>query len=149
MADLSLRRDRRDVDRFRGEIDRLFDDFFARSRFGRYFGSGDWKPAIDVSETSREILIHAEVPGMDVDDIDISLNGRILTISGERKQEQEEKEKSYHCIECRYGSFSRSLELPSDIDANQVKAIYKKGILSLNLPKTRERSEKKIDVKTS
>ena len=140
---------RSEVDRFRGEIDRMFDEFFTRSPFGRSLEEGDWRPAIDVSETGKEIVVHAEIPGMDPKDIDISLNGRILTIKGERKQEEEEKEKSYHRIERKYGFFSRSFELPVDVDANKVKAGYKDGVLKVSLPKTKEHSVKKIEVKTS
>ena len=139
----------REIDRFRGEIDRMFDDFFTQSSFDRSVKRGDWVPAIDLSETSKEIVVHVEVPGIDAEDIDISLNGRVLTIKGERKQEQEEKEKNYHRIERRYGSFFRSFELPVDVDADKVKANYKDGVLELNLPKTKEQSVKKIEVKKS
>ena len=149
MAGLIPWRGRREVDRFRGDIERLFDDFFTRSPFGGSFEKGDWMPSVDLSENEKEITIHAEIPGMEVKDIDISLNGRVLTIKGERKQEQEEKEKNYHCIERRYGSFSRSFELPADVDSNKVKAEYKDGVLKLNLPKTKEQSVKKIEIKTS
>jgi HSP20 family protein len=149
MANLIPWRGRREVDRFRNEMDRLFDDFFAKSTFGRFFEEGDWTPAIDLSETRKEIVVHAEIPDMDSKDIDISLNGRLLTIKGERKHEQEEKDKSYHRIERKFGSFSRSFELPVDVDAEKVKAKYKNGVLKLNLPKKKQQSVKKIEVKTS
>jgi HSP20 family protein len=149
MANLIPWRGRSEVERFRGEIDRLFDDFLTRNFFGRSLGGGDWIPAADVSETGKEIVVQAEVPGMDAKDIDISLNGRILTIKGERKQEQETRENDYHRIERRYGSFARSFELPADVDAEKVKATYKEGILKLNLPKAKEQSVKKIEVKTA
>ncbi|MBN2062167.1 MAG: Hsp20/alpha crystallin family protein [Deltaproteobacteria bacterium] len=149
MAGLIPWSNRGEVDRFRGNIDRLFDDFFARSPFGGSFDKGDWVPAVDLSENDKEIIIHAEIPGIEVKDIDISLNGRVLNIKGERKQEKEEKEKDYHCIERRYGSFSRSFELPADVDFNNVEARYKDGVLKLNLPKTKEQSIKKIEIKTS
>ena len=148
MSSLTQWHGRREVDRFRGEIDRLFDDFFIRSPF-RSIERGDWMPAVDMSENEKEIVVHAELPGMDAKDIDISLNGTVLTMKGERKQEQEEKEKNYHRIERRYGSFSRSIELPSDVDGNKVKARYKSGVLTLSLPKTKEQSVKKIEVETS
>lgn len=148
MAGLIPWRGRSDVDRFRGEIDKLFDDFFTGSPF-RSFERGDWMPAVDVSENEKEIVVHAEIPGMVAEDMDISLNGRVLTMKGERKQEQEEKDKNYHRIERRYGSFSRSFELPADVDGNKVEAKYKNGVLTLNLPKAKEQSVKKIEVKTS
>lgn len=140
---------RSEVERFRSEIDRMFDDFFTRSPFGRFFQGGDWMPAVDVSETDKGIVVNAEVPGMEAKDIDISLNGRVLTIKGERRQEEEEKDKSYHRIERRYGSFSRSFELPADVDSGKVKATYKDGVLKLSLPKTKEQAVKKIEVKTA
>ena len=149
MANLISWHGRSEIDRFRGEIDRMFDDFFIRRPFGRSFEGGDWIPAVDVSETGKEIIVHAEVPGMGAEDIDIALNGRVLTIKGERKQAHEEKDKSYHRIERKYGSFSRSCELPADVDANNVNATYKQGVLELVLPKTKAQSIKKIEVKTS
>ena len=148
MANLEPWRGRSEIDRFRGEIDRLFDDFLNWRPSNRPSGWGDWMPAIDVSETDKEIVVHAEVPGIDAKDIDISLNGRVLTIKGERKQNQEEKEKNYHRIERRYGAFCRSFELPADVDANKVNANYKNGVLQLNLPKTKAQSVKKIKIKT-
>jgi HSP20 family protein len=149
MAGLIPWRGRNEVDRFRGEIDRLFDDFFTRSPFGRSFEKGDWMPAVDIAENEKEIEVHAEVPGMDAKDIDISLNGRLLTIKSERKQEEEEKDKNFYRVERRYGSFSRSFELPADVDASQVKAEYRDGLLKLNLPKTKQQPVRKIEVKTS
>ena len=148
MAGLIPWRGRKEVDRFRGEIDRLFDDFFTRSSF-RSFEQGDWMPAVDMRENEKEVVLHAEIPGMDAKDIDISLNGRVLVMQGEREQEHEEKDKNYHFIERKYGSFSRSLELPADVDGDKVKATYKDGVLTLKLPKTKEQSVKKIEVKTA
>ena len=140
---------RSEMERFRNEIDKMFKNVFAGSSFGSAFEKRDWWPAMDISETGKQIVVNAEIPGIDAKNIDISLNGRVLTIKGEKKQEQEEKEDSYHRIERRYGSFSRSFELPADVDAGKVKANYKDGVLKLNLPKTEEQSIKKIEVKTS
>ena len=139
----------RELDRFRDEIDKMFRDFFTRSPFSRPYEGGDWLPAIDMSESEKEIVVNAEIPGMDGKDIDISLNGRVLTIKGERKQEKEGKEKNYHFLERRYGTFSRSFELPADVDSEKIMAGYKDGILKINLPKTKQQAVKKIEVKTS
>jgi len=136
------------VDRFRGEVDRLFDDFFNRSPFNRTLEKTDWNPAIDVSENEKEVVVHAEIPGMQAKEIDIFLDGKILTIRGERKQKKEDKDKCYHRIERRYGTFSRSYELPANVDADKVKAEYKAGVLTLSLPKTKEQTVKKIVVNT-
>jgi len=137
------------VDRFRSEVDRLFEDFFTRDPFRGFLGEGDWMPAVDVSETGKKIVVKAEVPGMDAKDIDISLNGRVLTIKGEKRDEHKEEGENYHRVERRYGTFSRTFELPADVDANKVKATYKDGVLKLELPKTKEQSVKKIEVKSS
>ena len=139
----------REVKRLKGDINKLFDEFFTRSSFGCSFERRNRMPAIDLSDTGREIVVRAEIPGMDVKDLDISLKGKLLTIKGERKQEQEEKEKSHHSIERRHGFFSRSLELPADVDSDRVKAEYTDGVLKLNLPKAKEQCFEKIEVKTS
>lgn len=146
MASLTSWRDRSEINRFRNDVDRMFDDFFARGPFGRSYNEGEWTPAADMSENEKEIMVNFEIPGLDGKDIDISINGRVLTVKGEKKQEKEEKEKHHHFIERRYGSFSRSLELPAVVEANEVKAHYKDGVLTLNLPKTQEKSVKKIKV---
>jgi len=135
MAGLIPWRERSEIDRFKTEIDRLFDDFFARRSLRRDFEDGDWVPAVDISESEKEIIIHAEIPGVDAKDRDITLSGRTLTIKGERKQKQEEKKENYHRIERRYGSFSRSFELPSDVDEGRVEVAYKDGVLTVKLLK--------------
>ena len=149
MAALIPWRERSEIDRFRTEIDRLFDDFFIRRSFGRDFEEGDWMPAVDISESEKEIIIHAEIPGVDAKDLDITLSGRNFTIKGERKQEQEEKRESYHRIERRYGSFHRSFELPADVEGDKVEAAYEDGVLTVNLPKSKEQSVKKTEVKVA
>lgn len=141
--------ERKELDRFRSEMDRLFDQFFDWRPFRRSFDEGDWTPLVDVSETGKEVIVNAEIPGMDAKDIDISLNGRVLTLRGEKKSNHEEKNENFHRIERRYGAFSRSFELPADVDANKVKATYKDGVLKISLPKTKEQSVKKIEIKTS
>ncbi|MGD9034796.1 MAG: Hsp20/alpha crystallin family protein [Desulfobacteraceae bacterium] len=149
MLDLIPSRERRQLDRFRSEMDRMFDRVFDWRPFDLHVREGEWMPAIDVSETGKEIVVKAEIPGMEAKDIDISLNGRVLTLKGEKKSEQEEKEENYHRVERRYGSFSRSFELPSEVDSAKVKATYKDGVLKLNLPKTKEQSVKKIEIKSA
>ena len=148
MSNITSWRGRREVDRFRGEVDRLFDDFFNRSPFNRNLEKADWSSPIDVPENEKEIIIHAEIAGMEAKEIDISLDGKVLTIRGERKQKKEDKDMCYLRIERRYGTFSRSYELPANVDADKVKAEYKEGVLTLTLPKTKEQTVKKIVVNT-
>jgi HSP20 family protein len=108
----------------------------------------EWLPAFDVSETENEIVVKAELPGMDVKDIDIALTDGLLTIKGERKLEREDKKDNYHRIERQFGSFSRSLNLREKVKADGIEAAYKDGILTVALPKAEESKPKKIEVKS-
>jgi HSP20 family protein len=139
----------RELDRFRGEMDRLFRRFFDLwpSEVGP--GEGEWMPLVDVSETGKEVLVNAEIPGMEPKDIDISLSGNLLTLKGERKHEEEKKGESFHRIERSYGAFTRTVELPADVDSTKVDATYKDGVLKIRMPRTKEESVKKIEVKTA
>jgi HSP20 family protein len=105
---------------------------------------GTWIPAFDIAEKEEEYLITAELPGMDMKDIDITFTDGLLTVKGEKKQEKEDKD--YHRIERRYGSFQRSFRVPEKVDTNKIEASYKDGILKLVLPKAEESRAKKIKV---
>jgi len=140
---------RRELDRFRGEMDRLFNRFFNLGPSEAGLEEGEWMPLVDVSETGKEVLVNAEVPGMDPKDIDISLSGNLLTLKGERKHEEEKKGKSFHRIERSYGAFTRTIQLPAEVDSNKVDASYKDGVLTIRMPKTKEESVRKIEVKTA
>jgi len=108
----------------------------------------EWLPPFDVSETENEIIVKAELPGMDVKDIDIALTDGLLTIKGERKLEKEDKKENYHRIERQFGSFSRSLNLGAKVRTDGIEAGYKDGILTVTLPKAEETKPKKIEVKS-
>ena len=136
---------RGEIGRLRNEIERLYDRFFDSRPF-HSADEGEWIPSVDVSETAREVIVKAEIPGMDAKDIHVSLEGEMLAIKGERKQERQEKEENFHRIERSYGSFYRSIRLPSEVDPDKVKATYKKGILKVNLAKTEKETGKKIEV---
>ncbi len=136
----------RDFDRMREEMDRFWDTFLPTA-FRRTEDSGDWLPSLDVSETKNEIVVKAEVPGMDAKDIDISLSNGMLTIKGEKKQEKEEKEENYHLVERSYGSFTRSITLPAEVKQDKINASYKNGILKVVLPKSEEAKKKEIKIK--
>ena len=99
-----------------------------------------------MEETDREIIVKAEMPGLDPNDFQISLTENTLTIKGEKKEEKEEKKKNYHMIERRYGSFYRSIPLPCSVETDKVEANYKKGILEINLPKAEAAKVKQINV---
>lgn len=105
-----------------------------------------WAPAIEMFEKEDKFVMKAELPGVKEEDIDISVVGDILTIKGERKAESEVKEDDYYCCERSYGSFSRSIAMPSDADAQKIEANYEDGILEVSLPKTQKVKPKKISV---
>jgi len=130
------------------ELARVFDD-----PFYRVLSSGDgtcrWCPAVDVSEDAKEILVSADLPGVDPKEVEITVKENILTLSGERKDEQEEKGESYHRVERTTGAFSRSFVLPSTVDETKVSAEYKDGVLRVHLPKREEALPRKIQVKSN
>lgn len=107
---------------------------------------GTWLPSLDISEDKENIVIKVDLPGVKQNDIDISIHGNILTIKGERKREEESKDRNYHRIERFFGSFVRSLSLPQYVDTNKVKASYKDGVLEITIPKTEEAKPKQIKV---
>ena len=105
------------------------------------------KPSVDLSETDKTIEVQMDLPGVKAEEIDIQINNNLLTISGERKEETEDKGKTYHRVERRTGSFSRSFALPCSVAEDEVVAEYKEGILTITLPKTDEALTRKVKVK--
>ncbi len=104
-------------------------------------------PAFDISETDDKIVVRADLPGVEVKDLDIRIVNNVLTVKGEKRQEREEKGESYHRIERRFGGFSRSITLPVEVNADEVEAYYKDGVLRLEIPKAETARPKKIEVK--
>lgn len=137
----------REVARLRREMDRLWDEYFGPGRRALRPLEAEWAPAVDVSETADQVLVRAEVPGMEAKDIDISLSGDILTIKGEKKSEREERDENYHLVERSYGSFARSLRLPVSVDPDKIEAAYKQGVLTITCPKKEEVKAKPIQIK--
>lgn len=136
----------RDFERLRRNMDRFWDSFFERG-VRRTEEEGEWLPSLDVAETKDEIVVKAEVPGMEPKDIDISLSDGLLTIKGEKKQEREEKEEDYHLVERSYGTFTRSIRLPKEVRRDKISASYKNGVLKVTLPKSEEAKQKEIKIK--
>jgi len=131
--------------RLQREMDSLFDDF-ERTPFRRGLREFDWYPSVDVSENEDEIKVEADLPGMKKEDIDVNIDGNLLTIKGERKKEEETEGEGYYRSERSYGTFQRTFTLPSNVDTEQVKAKFKNGVLSLSLPKLEEAKGKKIEI---
>ena len=136
---------------FQNQMNRLFDEFFSRP-FGLspfFSGStvwGDFAPSIDVSETDKEIVVSAELPGIEPEDINITLEHNTLTISGEKRAEKEEKGKRYYRLERSYGTFQRTIPLPEGIDEDKIDATFKRGVLKITLPKTEEAQQKRKQI---
>jgi HSP20 family protein len=108
---------------------------------------GAWMPPVDIFSTGdHELVIKAEIPGMNKDDIDITVENFTLTIRGEKKAEQTVKEDQFHRVERNYGAFTRSFALPHTVDANKVEASYKDGVLTIKLPQREEAKPKQIKV---
>jgi HSP20 family protein len=137
----------REFERMRRDMDRFWDSFLEGGLRRRTGEGGEWSPSLDVTETKNELVVKAEVPGMDPKDIDISLSDGVLTIKGEKKREKEEKEADYHLVERSYGSFARLVQLPKGVESDKISASYKNGILRITLPKSEEAKKKEIKIK--
>jgi HSP20 family protein len=132
------------------DVERRFDETFGRptlpSLWWRFPEETGWIPALDVFEKDNKLVVKAEIPGMKEEDIDVSVVGDTLTIKGERKSETEVKDEDYYRCERSYGSFFRSIPLPSAVDANKIEANYEDGVLEVTLPKTAAAKRKKVKV---
>lgn len=109
-------------------------------------GNGSFTPGIDISETDDQFLITAEVPGVKKEDINVNLENGRLTISGERSFKEEEKDKKFHRVETKFGSFRRSFQLPDNIDEDSIDASYTDGMLRIGITKTENEEKKKIEI---
>ena len=137
------------MDVFGGAMDNLLDRFFEGQPTALFGEDGGWLPSVDLSETDKEFIVKAELPGMDAKDINVSLENDVLTIRGERKHEHEEKKENFHRIERSYGSFCRAFRLSREVDGETVDADYKDGVLKIRLPKSGRNGEKKIEIKAA
>ena len=136
----------REMMTLREAMDRLFDDAFTRPLSIR----DGWSmptPAIDMYQTENDVLIKASVPGMKAEEVQINLTGDVLTLKGEVKHEEERKEKAWHIREQRFGSFERSVALPTAVKTDKAEAVFENGILTITLPKADEVKPKTINIK--
>ena len=125
--------------------------FFTRAPMRRGNGKEsitlpEWTPLADITEDDREYVIKAELPELRKEDVKVTVENGVLTISGDRKFEKEEKKKKYHRVERGYGSFVRTIALPEDADADKIKAEFKHGMLEVHLPKNEKAKPKQIEV---
>ena len=134
----------REMMTLREAMDRLFDDAFTRPLSLR---DGWTVPAIDMYQTDDEIVVKAALPGIKADEVQINITGEVLTLKGEMKHEENKKEKAWHLHEQRWGSFERSIVLPTDVVTDKTKAEFENGILTITLPKAEEVKPKVINIK--
>jgi HSP20 family protein len=148
MSNLTRWEPARDTMTLREAMDRLFDDAFTRPFSIMRDGGSNWSsPAIDMYQTDNEVVVKAALPGIKSDEVQINVTGDILTLRGETKQEEERKDKSWHMREQRWGAFERSVRLPTTVVADQAKADFENGILTVTLPKSEKVKPKTITVK--
>lgn len=138
----------REISTLRDRMDRLFNEALGRGWGGEEgLATGVWIPPVDVFETPESIVLKADLPDVNKDELDISIENNTLTIKGERKMEKEVKEKNFFRCERSYGTFSRSFTLPPTVAAEKVEASFENGVLTLTLPKREESKPKQIKVK--
>jgi HSP20 family protein len=135
----------REVDALQGDLNRLLDNFFASRNEGRT-GAQRWAPAMDLVESGDEYILRADLPGMERDDVELELKDNVLTLSGRRKAEHEDRREGFYRVERAFGSFSRSLELPAGVDPDGLKAEFDRGVLDVRIPKPPQEQPRRIPI---
>jgi len=136
----------RDIVTLRDRMNRLFEDMPTLRGEEKDLAASAWAPAVDIYETENEVVLTAEIPGVDEKDIEIKVEDDTLTIRGERKFEKETKEENFHRIERAYGSFFRSFALPSYVDHDKIEAEHENGVLRIRMPKKAELKPRKVKI---
>lgn len=137
----------RDIITLRERMDKMFEDSLARFRMPEEAGMPTfWSPSVDIYETDENIVLKAELPGVDKKEVSVEVKDSILVLKGERKREKEVKEENYHRVERSFGTFMRSFSLPVSVKQDQVKAKFKDGVLEVTLPKSEEVKPKQVKV---
>ncbi len=139
----------RDLITLRERMNRLFEEAYSSKVDENDLMGSSWSPSVDIYETENELVLTAEMPGLNEKDIAIQIEDNTLTLKGERQLSKEAKEENYHRIERAYGSFCRSFSLPGHIDQEKIKAEHENGILKVIMPKKKELKPKKIKILTS
>ena len=132
----------REVDTLQNEVNRVFDAFFGNggSRVRR------WVPPMDLVETDEHLVLRADLPGLTTDDVELEVKDGVLTVSGERKAEHEEKSEGFYRVERTFGRFSRSLTIPDGVDAEEITAEFNDGVLEVRIPKPAERQPRRVQI---
>ena len=136
----------RDLNTLQDRMNHLFEQANRGWRSDEESATTAWSPSVDIFETEGEIIVQAEVPGMDRKDIELSLENNVLTLKGDRKFQKETKDENHHRIERSYGSFSRSFSIPAMVNEDKIRADYNEGVLSISLPKKEHARPKQIKI---
>lgn len=139
----------RDLMSIQNELNRLFGRTYAGGGESGGTSTGAWVPPMDIYETGDRFVVHVELPGIEPDSVDLSVEDNVLTVRGERRFYDEVNEESFHRVERRYGAFSRSLTLPQTADAERIEASFDKGVLTIGVPKVEQAKPKKIQIKAT
>jgi HSP20 family protein len=139
----------KEMDKMKRDVERLFDRMWME--FGSTLSSGvtTLGPSLDIFETDETVIVRVELPGVDPEDVEISVTDRTLRLSGEKKGERVRTGARFHRVERRFGSFSRTVQLPCEIEVDEINAIYEKGVLMIVLPKCRDRIKKGVKLEIS
>lgn len=136
----------RDLRNLQEEVNRLFSSNLSRSYGDEGIARGSWNPSVDIYENKDQIVLEAELPGMNREDFDVSIENNVITVRGERRFEKKDESDSYHRVERSYGSFTRSFTLPQTVSADTTSAEYKNGVLRVTLPKREEVKARRIEI---
>jgi HSP20 family protein len=133
----------REVDTLQSEVNRLFDTFFGGRSVA---GTRRWVPPMDLVETQDQLVLRADLPGLERGDVNVEVKDGVLTVSGERKAEHQERKDGAYRVERAFGSFSRSMALPESVDADKITADFDKGVLEIRIPKPEERKPHRVQI---
>jgi len=136
----------RELDSLQSDMNRLFDGFF-QGRAGNG-GGRRWIPAMDLVETDEHLVLRGDLPGLSEEDVEIEIKDNVLTVSGERKAEHEERSEGFYRVERAFGRFSRSLTLPRGVESDKVSAKFDRGVLEVRIPKPEERKPTRVQIGT-
>jgi HSP20 family protein len=139
----------RDLENFEQRLASVFGRGATKPNGEEAISTADWAPVVDITEDDKEFVVKAELPGLKKEEVKVTVEDGVMTISGERKMEKEEKTKKYHRVERAYGKFERTFTLPDKADGTKVNAEFKDGVLQVHLPKTEKPASKALDVKIS
>ena len=146
MRNIATRRPIGNLFNLHNEMGRIFGDLFDSQEKDSNGETTAWMPTVDISETENNFEIRAELPGVNDEDVKVSVTDNLLTIQGEKRQEEKTDQKNYHRVERRYGNFQRSFTLPRNVETSNIKAGYKDGVLTLSIPKAEEAKPTEISI---